>query len=170
LLETFVLNSDESCTIEVIFEPQDKGVKTSTLAVKYELDGTELYLKNDGDKIINVEDIKLKINDDDFKIDVNGGSNPCGSKTFILSPETSCTIELIFEPQDKGTKITSLIVKYEVDGDTVYNAGLYTGKGSEGGDSGSSIGCNMIATGSFPPFYLLIPVLVGLRRIFRRDH
>lgn len=209
--ETFILNSDESCTIEIIFEPEDKGVKTSTLAVKYELDGTELYsaaalvgtsgdvntnlldlrikpsshdfdevevgdseslvitLKNDGDKIITVEDIKLKINDDDFKINFNGGSNPCGSDNFTLNPETSCTIELIFEPEDKGTKVTSLIVKYEVDGDTAYNAGLYTGKGSEGGDSGDSIGCNMVATGLSLPFYLLIPVLVGLRRFFKRD-
>ncbi len=212
--ETLILNSGESCTIEITFEPEDKGIKTSTLAVEYELDGTELYtaavlvgtggefntnlldlkikpsskdfgeveigdsksleitLKNDGDKLIQIKDITLKeieINgDDDFYLNLNGGSNPCGSENFTLDPETSCTIELVFEPQDKGTQKAVLFVKYEVDGDTSYNGGFYTGKGSEGGDSGNG-GCSFITANPTLPFYLIIPVLVALRRFIKRD-
>ena len=209
--EEFILSSGDSCTVEVIFEPESKGIKTSTLAVKYKLSDTELYsaailngsagdfntnlldlkidpsshdfgkvevgdsksieisIKNDGDKIIEVKDVKLKLNDDDFKINFNGGSNPCGNDEFTLNPETTCTVELIFEPEDKGKKYTVLMVKYKVDGDTSYNAGLYTGKGTEGGDSGSSIGCNMAVVGNSLPVYLLVPLILWFRRFIRRD-
>ncbi len=213
-VQTLTLNPGDSCTIEIIFEPNSNGVKTSTLAVKYELDGAELYsaaalvgtagdfntnlldlkiepsskdfgdveigdrkiieitIKNDGDKLIQVKDISLKeleINgDDDYYLNLNGGTNPCGSENFTLNPETSCTIELVFEPQDKGTQKAILFIKYEVDGDTSYTAGFYTGKGIEGGNGGDG-GCSFMVQSSTLPFYLLIPLLLVIRRFVKRD-
>ncbi|MCF6248131.1 MAG: choice-of-anchor D domain-containing protein [Desulfobacula sp.] len=78
-------------------------------------------LKNKSDENIQVKEIKLELDDDNFKLNLNGGSNPCGSAIFTLNPSDSCTIEISFEPDSKGVKTSTLSVKYELDGTELYS-------------------------------------------------
>jgi len=46
-----------------------------------------------------------------YSLDLNGGTNPCGSTTPTIIPNGSCTVTVTFSPTSTGQKDTSLTVK-----------------------------------------------------------
>jgi len=55
-------------------------------------------ISNLGTISLNVSDIHLD-DDTNFTLNVNGGANPCGSTSFVLAFDESCTLEVLFNPQ-----------------------------------------------------------------------
>ena len=128
-----------------------------------------IKLKNKGLKRIEVTRMKLEIDDDNFELDEDGGTDPCKTKTPTLDPGESCTVELTFKPDDTGFKFTILKIKYDTTDDSdLYAGGVYYGKGTDNGgddddDDSIDIGCSFGGAPTLPA-YLLVPVLLYLRR------
>jgi hypothetical protein len=64
-----------------------------------------------------------------YSLDVNGGTNPCGSITPTIAPNNSCTVTVTFSPTSTGTIDGSLAISSD-DPDTPTVNVLFTGMGT----------------------------------------
>jgi len=64
-----------------------------------------------------------------YSLDVNGGTNPCGSTTPIIAPNDSCTVSITFSPTSTGPIDGSLAISSD-DTDTPIVNVLFTGMGT----------------------------------------
>ena len=86
--------------------PVDFGVvQTGAMATQ------EIVLTNGntGSEAVLVEEITLS-DEVQFELDVDGGSNPCGTETPCLAPGASCTVEITFSPTQAALVGESLSV------------------------------------------------------------
>ncbi len=132
-----------------------------------------ITLRNKGNERIKVKDYDLKVlevggivttKEDEFFIDEDGGSRPCGTLKPTLDAGESCTIEVTFAPEDEGYKLAALIFETDEGDDTFAGTIFYSDveKGDDDGDD-SLFGCSVGST-SFP-IYLLVPLLMLFRRL-----
>ncbi|NPA51956.1 MAG: choice-of-anchor D domain-containing protein [Aquificae bacterium] len=89
----------------------------------------EFIVKNTGELQLQIFEIKLK--NENFKINLNGGFNPCGTAPIELEPEEVCTFTVAFQPQkEKREKATIEIKSNDPINDKfkiyLYGTGLYT--------------------------------------------
>jgi hypothetical protein len=61
----------------------------------------EFVISNTGNAVLNVNEISVS-DFTNFTLNCNDGSNPCGSTTPVLAPNTSCTVTVKFCPQVSG--------------------------------------------------------------------
>jgi VWFA-related protein len=64
-------------------------------------------IKNNGAASLNISNISL-LDTTNFALNLNGGSNPCGSATSKLNAGDRCTVEVIFQPQSTAPFSTNL--------------------------------------------------------------
>jgi hypothetical protein len=64
-----------------------------------------------------------------YSLDVNGGTNPCGSTTPTIAPNDSCTVSIAFSPTSTGPIDGSLAISSD-DTDTPIVNVLFTGMGT----------------------------------------
>ncbi len=145
------------------FENMEEGDE-KTIVVELRNKGTDRIEITDYDlKVLKVGDI-VTTEEKEFYIDKNGGSDPCGTLKPTLDPGESCTIEVTFAPESDGYKLAALIFETDEGNDTFAGTIFYADveESSDGGDNGL-FGCSYGA-GSIP-IYLLIPVLIAVRRL-----
>jgi hypothetical protein len=126
-----------------------------------------VIIKNKGNGALNI--IKMELSDNEnFRIDVNGGIKPCKSLTPSIYPRDFCTIYVKFNPDKEKTYKTSLKI-YSTDVEDKKVKISLKGKGerniSETSNSESltgSAGCNF-GLSAFP-IYLLVPLIFIFRR------
>jgi pimeloyl-ACP methyl ester carboxylesterase len=68
-----------------------------------------LTLENKGNADLNITGISLSDNEN-FSLDINGGTNPCAAANRSLSPKTSCTIAVSFRPSEGRVFDTNLTI------------------------------------------------------------
>jgi VWFA-related protein len=84
----------------------------------------EVTLRNDGTADLVVSDIALAGTDvDQFRLDVNVGTNPCASTTPTIASTGSCNVTVYFEPQSIGTFSADLTIASN-DADSPYDLAL----------------------------------------------
>jgi len=123
---------------------------------------TIITLSNNGANVLNVTGMSLS-DATDYSLDVNAGTNPCGSETPTINAGESCTVGVDFNPQSLGALPGTLTLT----SDDPNNPSLvlaFTGTGSTFNVSGS--GCSMSSTpGSLGGLYLLaLPLVLMLRK------
>ncbi len=70
---------------------------------------SEMFTIRNNGKGLLVFNREIRVSDDEhFEVDVNGGTNPCGSKLPILNPKESCTFKVYFKPEKEKTYKTEL--------------------------------------------------------------
>lgn len=62
---------------------------------------------------------------ENFVLNVNGGSNPCGSTIPTLAPNESCSLELTFTPQQSGTFSEKLLLQFAGENEQNFTVALH---------------------------------------------
>jgi hypothetical protein len=119
-----------------------------------------LTIRNVGALDLELSGLTLSDNQN-YALDLNGGSDPCGTATPTIDPGDACTVETFFNPQAEGAIPGSLTINSN---DLVNPAFLvgFTGTGTSGG------GCSLAGgPSSFLPWMLGGLLLLGLMQIRR---
>ena len=95
----------------------------------------EISLSNSGAAQLNISDMTLS-DTTNFSLDVDGGSNPCGSTTHAIAPDGNCTVAITFIPSTTGTYNETLTIESD-DPDTTL---ILVSLNGTGDDSGSGDG------------------------------
>jgi len=107
---------------------------------------TVITLSNNGANVLNVTGMTLS-DSTEYSLNFDGGNNPCGSATPVLDPGSSCTIEVIFNPQILGDFPGNLTITSD-DPEHASQVVTLTGSGSSLTLSGS--GCSLDVSSSGP--------------------
>lgn len=73
-------------------------------------DPLEVKIQNNGSANLAVSDIALSDNDN-FKLDLSGGSNPCNLSSPIMGAGEVCSVEVAFEPTVAGSFNAALTIE-----------------------------------------------------------
>jgi len=122
-----------------------------------------LTLSNNGANVLNVTGMTLSDNVN-YSLDVNGGSDPCGSTTPVLNSGESCTVLVVFDP----TVVGDLPGNLTITSDDPNNLSLIVpliGTGTAFGLSGAGA-CSMNpgASSGWQFYFLLIPMLAAVSK------
>jgi Ca-activated chloride channel family protein len=112
-------NAQVSSSVEALPSVYDFGIVTlgnSPVALKAKL-------QNNGTSNIKVSSIVLS-DIDNFGLDLDGGSNPCTSKSPTINAGNNCTVEVSFHPQFAGLFNANLQVKVNDSSNTAVNLQL----------------------------------------------
>ena len=87
----------------------------------------DIVLQNtgSGQEVVQVESMVLS-DEADFALDVDGGSNPCGTARPCLAPGETCSVDLIFEPVQSRPYSEALIINGNHPVETVSLVGTAT--------------------------------------------
>ena len=76
-------------------------------------------ISNTGSADLHISGMSLS-DTTNYSLDVNGGTNPCGSTTPTIAPNSSCTVTVTFSPSSTGTKNATITINSD-DPDTPDN-------------------------------------------------
>ena len=133
----------------------------------------QISIYNYGNTMLEINEIKLKKEDDIFKLDLKGGKRPCSTEMPSIEPHDYCTVYVRFKPKEEKKYKTELIIKSNDPDDDEIKITL-KGKGIKKKDimdlnlkDEFTNGCSF---GSVPsiPFYLFIPFIILIRKIRNR--
>jgi len=130
----------------------------------------QISIYNYGNDYLEINEMKLKTENEVFKLDSKAGSKPCNTRTPIIEPHDYCTVYVRFIPQEEKKYETQMIIKSNDPDDKEIKITL-KGKGIKKADimdlnlkDEFTNGCS-IGVASSIPFYLLIPLMIFLRRL-----
>jgi hypothetical protein len=66
-----------------------------------------LTISNTGTADLHISGIALS-DTTNYSLDINAGSNPCGSTNPTIASNSSCTVTVTFNPSSEGTKVANL--------------------------------------------------------------
>lgn len=70
----------------------------------------EVKISNNGSTLLTLKDITLS-DTDNYKLDLDGGSSPCGSASSTIAVGDECTLEIDFTPTDFGIFSATLTIE-----------------------------------------------------------
>ena len=130
----------------------------------------QIAIYNYGNDYLEINEMKLKTEDEVFKLDPKAGAKPCDTRNPIIEPHDYCTVYVRFIPKEEKKYETQMIIKSNDPDDKEIKITL-KGKGIKKADimdlnlkDEFTNGCSMELTPSIP-FYLLIPLMIFLRRL-----
>jgi hypothetical protein len=106
----------------------------------------EITIENQGGTDLGIELDGINLSDTvNFTLDMNGGSDPCGSLPLAIQPIDSCTLAVTFSPASQGNHSSTLNITSDDPDETTITvnfSGTTESSGSDGGDgSGGGGGC-----------------------------
>jgi hypothetical protein len=84
-------------------------------------------ITNTGTADLHISDMALS-DISNYSLDVNGGTNPCGSTTSTIAPDDSCTVTVTFSPTTAGQKPAKLSINSDAPDTPILDVPL-TGNG-----------------------------------------
>jgi hypothetical protein len=125
-----------------------------------------LTLSNTGTVALTVNGFQLS-DSVNYSVDPTGGPNPCGPAPFTIEVGESCTVEVVFSPEDEDTLDATLTIDSDNPEDVIVTLTGF-GEASGGGDlrgGGCSLGAASMGRGLI--FGLLVPIS-AIALFFRR--
>ncbi len=130
----------------------------------------QISIYNYGNDVLKVDEIKIKSNNNVFKVDLKAGERPCKVSNPTIEPHNYCTVYVRFKPKEEKKYETKLVIKSNDPNDDEIKITL-KGKGVKEKDIMNlnlkdefTNGCSIGAIPSFP-FYLLVPFIVLFRKL-----
>ncbi len=104
---TCAITMNNGANVTAVFMPIQPQISVSPASFNFGNApvGTSLpvtiAISNSGAANLNITSMTLS-DSVNYALNINGGSNPCGSATATLSPSASCTVTVTFSPQSTG--------------------------------------------------------------------
>ncbi len=130
----------------------------------------QIAIYNYGNDYLEIKEMRLKREDEVFKLDPKAGVKPCETRTPMIEPHDYCTVYVRFIPQEEKKYETQMIIKSNDPNDDEIKITL-KGKGIKKTDimdlnlkDEFTNGCSIGTTSSIP-FYLFIPFIILIRKL-----